>query len=121
MGLANILGAAIKYLPWDRIGSAAIKHAPDLLNKLRDRMAPNEPQTQERHDAALCEHEELQERLDNLEKMIQRQNETIGQLSRKLFALEERLIALQTRIVIVTAITAVTTIIAIGLLFKAFT
>ncbi len=119
MGLSSIIGFAFKYIPWEKVANAAVQYAPEVLKMFKDKTGSVDSPVPVNQTSA-AETSQFHERFEFFEKTIHKQNETIAQLVRKLTSLEDRYIVIHSRMVLLMAMTGVTTVIAVGLLFVLF-
>ena len=112
MGIAAVLAAAVKYIPWGQIADIALQRGPDLIRKLKERL---QARPAGEGEAAITV-EQLDERIRELESALIKQEEIIEQQNRNIELLEEIGKTLQARLNIFMTISAVSAVLSIALL-----
>jgi hypothetical protein len=111
MGIAQILSAAAKHIPWGQVADVALQRGPEFIRKLKERL--REQPVEEGAPAVTAE--QLEERIRELESALVRQEEIIERQSRNIELLEEIGKTLQARVNIFMAISAVSALLSIAL------
>ena len=117
MGIQAVLAAAVKRIPWGKVATVALVHGPDFIRKVRERLQTHP----EAEAAAAVTTEQLDERIQELESAVVKQEEIIEQQNRSIELLEEIGRTLQARLNIfmtISAVSAVLTIILFVLLLR---
>jgi uncharacterized coiled-coil protein SlyX len=109
MGILTVLAAAVKHIPWGKVASVALEHGPDFIRKIKKRLLSH---SKEEAEAAVTI-EQLDERIQELEIAIIKQEEIIEQQNRNIELFEEIGKTLQARLNIFMTISAVSAILTI--------
>ena len=112
MGIAAVLKAAVKHIPWGQVADVALQHGPDFIRKLKDRLQA--PPAGE--GGAAITAEQLDERIRELESALIKQEEIIEEQNRNIELLEDIGKTLQARLNIFMTISAVSAVLSIALL-----
>lgn len=117
MGISAILAATVKNLPWRSIATAALERAPELYQKVRERL--QKPAEQQAEEAAA--EAELQARLTRLEGLLLEQEEVIRRQAAETARLEEACSDLESRLLrsrIISGVLGAAALITLALLLK---
>ena len=111
MGIAAVLAAAEKHIPWGQVADVALHHGPDFIRKLKERLQTRPAE----EGAAAITVELLDERIRELERALIKQEEIIEQQNRNIELLEDIGKTLQARLNIFMTISAVSAVLSIAL------
>lgn len=111
MGIGTVLTAAMKHVSWDQVANIAMQYGPDIIRKLKERLQSS-PGTAGEGVVAV---EQLEERVEELERALLKQEEIIQQQNRSIVLLEENGRTLQARLNICMAMAAVSFVLSLVL------
>ncbi len=109
MGIAEVLAAAAKHIPWGHVADVALQRGPEIIRRLRERLGVQPAE----EGAPAVSVEELEERIRELESALIRQEEIIERLNRNIELLEEIGKTLQARVNIFMALSAASLLLSV--------
>ena len=111
MGIAAVLAAAVKHIPWSQVADVALQRGPDFIRKLKERLQTRPV----KEGGAAVTAEQLDERIRELESALIKQEEIIELQNRNIELLEDIGKTLQARLNIFMTISAVSAVLSIAL------
>lgn len=103
MGIGSILGTALRGVAWGQVANAALQYGPEIVKKIKERrqMQPQQPASVPDELVA-----GMQERIEELEASLLKQQDLIAQQTKAIGMLEDAARTLQARLRTATLIAA---------------